>query len=405
MSKTGTPAPAGSFTTVADLTPAWQTGPMERRNIAGIRLGGLEAEVMDVLWAAGEPLGARELAGRLPGPRRAYNTVVTVLSPGHRAAASRGRRPARRPGPPDRGGAGPRAAGGAGRPAAGEPAVTHLTWAAAVLAAGIAVALAAARPPAARAAPRLGAAAGVLTLAGIGLMPPLLLACAAAALGTAARRGGHMTVGACVAAAGPAGPGQLALYGVAAALAARTVFLAARALRAARRAELRGLALAGAVPRRLADGGTAWIVPADQLAAHCAGLRRPRAVVSTGLLALLTPVGTAPLLSALAKVALAAAASPSTSAPGSPAWPAFAEPDDLRYRVRRLQQPSAPAVRAALTLRLAGALLTFALAWAACQALHASSEWSALVPCLAGFGYPGWRPTWRGGRWFAGAAR
>ncbi len=343
--------------------------------------------------------------------------------------------------------------------------MTHLTWAAAVLAAGIAVALAAARPPAARAAPRLGAAAGVLTLAGIGLMPPLLLACAAAALGTAARRGGHMTVGACVAAAGPAGPGQLALYGVAAALAARTVFLAARALRAARRAELRGLALAGAVPRRLADGGTAWIVPADQLAAHCAGLRRPRAVVSTGLLALLTPaeqeavlrhevahirlghprilllgaviarsyrwlpparlawtrlrrdleaaaddeaaaaVGTAPLLSALAKVALAAAASPSTSAPGSPAWPAFAEPDDLRYRVRRLQQPSAPAVRAALTLRLAGALLTFALAWAACQALHASSEWSALVPCLAGFGYLGWRPTWRGGRRFAGTAR
>jgi len=80
VSKTGTPAPAGSFTTVADLTPAWQTGPMERRNIAGIRLGGLEAEVMDVLWAAGEPLGARELAGRLPGPRRAYNTVVTVLT-------------------------------------------------------------------------------------------------------------------------------------------------------------------------------------------------------------------------------------------------------------------------------------------------------------------------------------
>jgi predicted transcriptional regulator len=53
---------------------------MERRNIAGTRLGGLEAEVMEVLWAAGEPLGARELAGRLPGRRRAYNTIVTVLT-------------------------------------------------------------------------------------------------------------------------------------------------------------------------------------------------------------------------------------------------------------------------------------------------------------------------------------
>lgn len=335
--------------------------------------------------------------------------------------------------------------------------MTHLAWAAAVLAAGIAAALAAARPTAARAAPRLGAAAGMLTLAGIGLMPPLLLACAAAALGTTAGRGGHTTAGACVAAAGPAGPGQLALYGLAAALAARTVFLAAHTLRAARRTELRGLALAAAVPRQPAGGGTAWIVHAGQLAAHCTGLRRPRAIVSTGLLDLLTPAeqeavlahevahirlghprllllgaviadsywwlpparlawtrlrrdleaaaddeaaaaaGTAPLLSALAKVALAAAASP-PPAPGNPVPPGFAEPADLRYRLQRLQQPPARGARAALTLPLAGALLTFALAWAACQALHASSQWTALIPCLAAFGCLGWRPTWRAGR-------
>ncbi len=318
--------------------------------------------------------------------------------------------------------------------------MSHPAWAAAVLAVGIAVALLAARPPAARAAPRLGATAGALTLAGIGLMPPLLLACAAAALGPATGSG-HTAVGACVAAVGP---GQLALY-------------AARALRAARRAELRGLALAGAVPRQLAGGGTAWIVPAGQLAAHCAGLRHPRAIVSTGLLALLTPAeqeavlaheiahirlghprilllgaviarsyrwlpparvawtrlrrdleaaaddeataaaGTAPLLSALAKVALAAATAPSP-APGNPAPLAFAEPADLRYRVHRLQQPPARGARTALTLPLAGALLTFALAWATCQALHASSQWTAMIPCLAAFGYLGWRPTWRAGR-------
>jgi predicted transcriptional regulator len=53
---------------------------MQRRNIAGTRLGALEAEVLDQLWAAGEPLGARELIARLPGPRRAYTTVVTVLT-------------------------------------------------------------------------------------------------------------------------------------------------------------------------------------------------------------------------------------------------------------------------------------------------------------------------------------
>jgi len=113
-------------------------------------------------------------------------------------------------------------------------------------------------------------------------------------------------------------------------------------------------------------------------------------------------VGTAPLLSALAKVALATAAAPAAA---SPARPAFADPGDLRYRVRRLQQPRTPGARARLILRLAGALLIFALASAACQALHASAEWSGLVPCLAAFGYLGWRPTWRGGRRFPGTAR
>ena len=54
---------------------------MKRRDIAGTRLGGLEAELMELLWAAaGEPLGVRELAGLLPGPPRASTTIVTVLT-------------------------------------------------------------------------------------------------------------------------------------------------------------------------------------------------------------------------------------------------------------------------------------------------------------------------------------
>ncbi len=53
---------------------------MKRRDVAGTRLGGLEAELMDLLWAAGEPLGVRAIAGLLPGPPRASTTLVTVLT-------------------------------------------------------------------------------------------------------------------------------------------------------------------------------------------------------------------------------------------------------------------------------------------------------------------------------------
>ena len=53
---------------------------MKRRDVAGTRLGRLEAELMDLLWAAGEPLGVRELTGLLPGPPRASTTLVTVLT-------------------------------------------------------------------------------------------------------------------------------------------------------------------------------------------------------------------------------------------------------------------------------------------------------------------------------------
>ena len=100
--------------------------------------------------------------------------------------------------------------------------------------------------------------------------------------------------------------------------------------------------------------------------------------------------GTGPLLSALAKVALATAP-PAASAPASAG---FADPEDLRYRIRRLQRPPARSARSALSLGLAGAILTAALAAAACQLLHADAAWSGLIPCLAAFGYLGWRPAW-----------
>lgn len=53
---------------------------MPRLDIAGRRLGELEAEVLRQLWSAGAPLSAHEVAARLPGPARAHTTVLTVLS-------------------------------------------------------------------------------------------------------------------------------------------------------------------------------------------------------------------------------------------------------------------------------------------------------------------------------------
>jgi len=327
--------------------------------------------------------------------------------------------------------------------------VSHLVWLAAALAGAAGGALLVSRPAVTAAAPRLGAVVEVLTLAAIGLAPPLLLACAAAAVGTWSGAPGRTVGGVCMLAAGPAGPAQLILYGLAAALLARTGALAARAAAAARRAGVRGLALAGATPRRLPGGGTAWVVPSGHVAAYCAGLRHPRVVVTTGLLNILEPAeqdvvlrheaahirlghprtllagaaigrsyrwlpparlawdrlrrdieaaaddeaaaatGTGPLLSALAKVALTTG-----TVTTAPARAGFADPEDLRYRIRRLQAPPSRSARSALSLGLAGAVLTGGLAAAACQALHAGAAWPGLIPCLAAFGYLGWRPAW-----------
>ncbi len=332
--------------------------------------------------------------------------------------------------------------------------MSHLIWLAAILAGTAAVAATVTGPAVTAAAPRLGAVVEVLALAAIGLAPPLLLACAAAAVGTWSGGRGDMVAGVCVLAAGPAGPAQLAGYGLAVALLARTFAVAARAAVAARRAGPRGPVLAAATLRRLPGGVTAWVVPSGQPAAYCGGLRRPRVVVTTGLLGMLEPAeqeavlaheaahvrlghpatllfgavvgrsyrwlpparlawdrlrrdieaaaddqaaavaGAGPLLSALAKVALAA-----TPPAAAPARAGFADPEDLRYRIRRLQAPPGRSARSAFALGLAGAVLTGGLAAAACQLLHAGAAWPGLIGCLAAFGYLGWRPAWtRGAR-------
>lgn len=53
---------------------------MARRLIAGRRVGGLESEILEQLWAADGWLTGRELWERLGDETRAYTTVMTVLS-------------------------------------------------------------------------------------------------------------------------------------------------------------------------------------------------------------------------------------------------------------------------------------------------------------------------------------
>ena len=52
----------------------------ERRVLAGWRMGPVEAEVLERLWEAGRPLSVREVSAGLNGDRRAYTTVMTILT-------------------------------------------------------------------------------------------------------------------------------------------------------------------------------------------------------------------------------------------------------------------------------------------------------------------------------------
>ncbi len=52
---------------------------MARRLVAGRRVGGLEIQILDELWAADGWVSGRELWVRLGDESRAYTTVMTVL--------------------------------------------------------------------------------------------------------------------------------------------------------------------------------------------------------------------------------------------------------------------------------------------------------------------------------------
>jgi predicted transcriptional regulator len=50
------------------------------RQMAGRRLGALEAEVMEFAWRRGDWVGVNDILATLRGHRRAYTTVMTIVT-------------------------------------------------------------------------------------------------------------------------------------------------------------------------------------------------------------------------------------------------------------------------------------------------------------------------------------
>jgi predicted transcriptional regulator len=50
------------------------------RQVAGRRLGELEAEVMELAWGHGGWIGVNEILSALQGQQRAYTTVMTIVT-------------------------------------------------------------------------------------------------------------------------------------------------------------------------------------------------------------------------------------------------------------------------------------------------------------------------------------
>ena len=297
--------------------------------------------------------------------------------------------------------------------------------------------------------PRLLAAGHLISLTGWAFLPAGWLACAGLELTgllTSVTPGGCRPGGSWFHL--QAGPWQLLGAAVAAAVLGPLAWHGLRAVTATRRTELRGPALVGARRHTLRGGGSVWILRNTAPLAYASGVLRPRAVVTTGLLDLLDPtereavleheaahirlghprllllgavvartygflppvrrawaelrrqveaaaddeaarrVGTAPLLSALARVALAHVSTSTGQA-------AFGDAEHLRYRIRRLQQPPQhPAVGMNITIVAAAGLLAGAFAWCACTVIHPQPVGPGLALCLGIFAVVASRPLW-----------
>lgn len=130
--------------------------------------------------------------------------------------------------------------------------------------------------------PRAAAGAHLVSLLGWALLPVVWLACLGSALGS--WLGGIRTSGGgCLLGLDH---GQWALLGYlpGALVTGLLVWHGARHAAAARRAEIRGVALSRSLPRPT-SAGEVWVVPSEHPAAFASGLWRCRAVVTSGMLA------------------------------------------------------------------------------------------------------------------------
>jgi Zn-dependent protease with chaperone function len=132
------------------------------------------------------------------------------------------------------------------------------------------------------AAPRVAAGAYVVSLLGWAILPSVWLGCLGSALGS--WLGGIRTSGGGCLFSLDHGQWQLLGDVPGALVLGVLVFSGLRHAAAARRAELRGLALAGSL-RRPTSAGEVWVVPSAHPMAFASGLWRCRAVVTTGMLA------------------------------------------------------------------------------------------------------------------------
>ena len=300
------------------------------------------------------------------------------------------------------------------------------------------------------ASPRLLAAGHLVGLISWSFVPAVSLACAGLGLTVPTSRSGANGCGAhCGNPLGaPMRPWQLVCLGVVLSVLAPLAWQGLRAMIGARHSELRGRALAGAYPYRLRSGGLVWVLPAAEPLAYAGGLVRPRAVVTTGLLDLLTPVereavleheaahvrlghprlllfgaavarayrflppvrsawaglrreleaaaddeaarrvGADPMLCALARVGLARMTT-------SPEVAAFGDPDHLRYRIHRLQRPSRePSVGSNIGVSMLAGALAAALNWCLCTITASRPSPSGLLLCLGLFALVATRPLW-----------
>ncbi len=300
--------------------------------------------------------------------------------------------------------------------------------------------------------PRVAAGAHLVSLLGWALLPGVWLACFGSALGS--WLGGIQTSGGRCLLGLDHGYWQLLGYVPGTLVLGVLAWHGLRHAAAARRAEMRGMALLGSV-RRPTSAGEVWVVPSDHPVAFAAGLWRCRAVVTSGMLAPLEGaerqavceheaahvrfghprllvvcgaiaaaygrfppvrqawvglrreleaaaddeaarvVGTEALLSALIRVAMLVGAETAAVAPR------FGSAENLCWRIARLEDPGSPAPGPTALVGSAAVATASLMAIVACVLVGAPASLVGVFTCLAIVASISLRPTWARGspRW------